>query len=84
MTLTVVPKDKQQSVIRFLMLENVSGSGGVCCAECYHKINCEPMGTETAKNLKMVDHQKEDPGVVYLRHQLKGFAHCKPSQEMQD
>ncbi len=51
-TSTVVPNNKQQNVILFLTLENVSGREihtemcVVWCTECYYKINCELMGTE--------------------------------------
>ncbi len=45
-TLTAMHKDDQQSVIWFLMLENVPG-GEIIRRMCmvYHKINSEPMGT---------------------------------------
>ncbi len=50
-TQTAVPKGEQSSVVWFLTLENVSGSEihtkkcvcSVWHAECYHKINCEPI-----------------------------------------
>ncbi len=37
--------------------------------ECYHKINCEPMGT-VITNLKVVGHWKKVPGIVFHRHGL--------------
>ncbi len=52
-TPTAVPKDKQQSLIWFLTLENVSGSEIHArmrvvygYAKCYHKINSELISTE--------------------------------------
>ncbi len=49
-TPTTMSKDEQWSAIRFLALENVSGSDNshenvldICCAVRYYKINCEPM-----------------------------------------
>ncbi len=53
---TAVLKDKQRSVIPFLMLENISDSeiharmSSVYGAECYHKLNCELMGTEIQRS----------------------------------
>ncbi len=53
MTPSTAPTDEQRSVIWFLMLESVSGSEiwvRMCmvwwCAECCHKINCEPAGAD--------------------------------------
>ncbi len=46
-TWTAVPKDKQQGVIWFFRLENVLDSEiHMRMYVRYHKINCEPMGTE--------------------------------------
>ncbi len=51
-TPTVVPKDEQQSVLQFLILENGSGSEihtRICMMYGVQNVitNCKPMGTET-------------------------------------
>ncbi len=78
-TLTVVPKDEQQSVIWFLMLENVSNSEihvRMCVVYGIEKVITKSTVNQgysdsrwdkrvRATNLEALNLQKEGPGVVW-------------------